>query len=606
MTLKGPANGRIVLNVKHLAPALLLLAGCGSSERIERLEARVAELERELGRGADAERPRSTPLETVLSKDPARLLTAAEARRDERTMSPAALAALSDFKLLEPTLDVSRNAISFSAVLRGPAERHLKDRKGAGFMRVVVPLSPEQLAKEGAYPALVRDPEASDAVLKPNREEMRRGRKVNVGDYLDVLSEKRVLLAFVDGKGLLNSGRRLFALVQPVEPGLEWIQCELPAPYAQGTEAYASLAKGLEAWRFDDQGWTEETEDAVLACLVWLARHQDVDGLWSPSRHVERCVEPRACPDGSGAESVRVGVSALCLLAFLGAGYSPDSREMYRGISFGNVLRSGLRALVELQSPAGAFDGDPSRPRAILNHALAAFAMTEAYGLTGHQPWADSARLAVRSLVASQNRDGGWGDAPGRSDGFVTGMTLLVFHSARVARMNVPEDVVRRATAYLASLRDAKGRIGYQSPGSQGAHVPGVNSAQEAHPILSQFPAILSPEERDRLDARVLERSALTETFVSSWRVTDYLYLWLATAAKYRLDGPWGPLWKSWSEPLRHVLVKSQKSSTDGCEDGSWAPRDAWSRAGSRVYATAVNALTLEIYYRYANTPWFK
>ena len=36
-----------------------------------------------------------------------------------------------------------------------------------------------------------------------------------------------------------------------------------------------------------------------------------------------------------------------------------------------------------------------------------------------------------------------------------------------------------------------------------------------------------------------------------------------------------------------------------GCEDGSWNPVGEWCLAGGRVYATAINALTLEIYYRY-------
>ena len=34
---------------------------------------------------------------------------------------------------------------------------------------------------------------------------------------------------------------------------------------------------------------------------------------------------------------------------------------------------------------------------------------------------------------------------------------------------------------------------------------------------------------------------------------------------------------------------------------GSWEPIDRWGGEGGRVYATAINALTLEVYYRYAN-----
>ena len=36
-------------------------------------------------------------------------------------------------------------------------------------------------------------------------------------------------------------------------------------------------------------------------------------------------------------------------------------------------------------------------------------------------------------------------------------------------------------------------------------------------------------------------------------------------------------------------------------KDGSWEPSDRWSVEGGRAYATAINALTMEVYYRYAN-----
>ena len=37
-----------------------------------------------------------------------------------------------------------------------------------------------------------------------------------------------------------------------------------------------------------------------------------------------------------------------------------------------------------------------------------------------------------------------------------------------------------------------------------------------------------------------------------------------------------------------------------GCGDGSWEPVGEWCLAGGRVYGVAINALTLEIEYRYA------
>jgi hypothetical protein len=49
---------------------------------------------------------------------------------------------------------------------------------------------------------------------------------------------------------------------------------------------------------------------------------------------------------------------------------------------------------------------------------------------------------------------------------------------------------------------------------------------------------------------------------------------------------------------MRDLLIKKQKRN--GHEDGSWDPETRWmGNPGGRIYATAINALNLEVYYRY-------
>ena len=82
----------------------------------------------------------------------------------------------------------------------------------------------------------------------------------------------------------------------------------------------------------------------------------------------------------------------------------------------------------------------------------------------------------------------------------------------------------------------------------------------------------------------------------------DFYYWYYGTLALFQFDGPDGKLWNQWEEALKDALGKHQKLRADGCTDGSWEPAvDRWGYAGGRVYATAINALTLEVYYRYAN-----
>jgi len=74
------------------------------------------------------------------------------------------------------------------------------------------------------------------------------------------------------------------------------------------------------------------------------------------------------------------------------------------------------------------------------------------------------------------------------------------------------------------------------------------------------------------------------------------------TLALFQYDGPKGPHWTKWNKALLEALVPHQRAKADGCKDGSWDTErvDRWAYAGGRVYGTAMNVLTLEVYYRYA------
>ena len=67
---------------------------------------------------------------------------------------------------------------------------------------------------------------------------------------------------------------------------------------------------------------------------------------------------------------------------------------------------------------------------------------------------------------------------------------------------------------------------------------------------------------------------------------------WCATAWA---AGP--STFRRWNKALQEVVLPLQVQR--GCQAGSWLPDGEWCAVGGRVYATAINALTLETYYRY-------
>ena len=79
----------------------------------------------------------------------------------------------------------------------------------------------------------------------------------------------------------------------------------------------------------------------------------------------------------------------------------------------------------------------------------------------------------------------------------------------------------------------------------------------------------------------------------------DFYYWYYGSLALYKYDGPDGPTWRKWNEAMVTALVDHQNRGGD--KEGSWEPESRWSCKGGRVYATAINALTLEVYYRYPN-----
>jgi hypothetical protein len=77
----------------------------------------------------------------------------------------------------------------------------------------------------------------------------------------------------------------------------------------------------------------------------------------------------------------------------------------------------------------------------------------------------------------------------------------------------------------------------------------------------------------------------------------DYMYWYWGSLALFLYDGPKGDFWSRWSKWLNETLAGHQN------KDGSWEPVDRWSADGGRVYATAMNALTLLVPTRYYIPP---
>ncbi len=355
-------------------------------------------------------------------------------------------------------------------------------------------------------------------------------------------------------------------------------------------------------------GATTQTEAAMLAGLRWLARHQAEDGRWAAAGFGSRCAKGPTCP-GIGDDDNDAGITGLALLAFLGAGYTHLSRDTYvdkptgRVICVGTVVREGLKWLMASQLQDGRF---PGRQYPTYNSAIATAAVAEAYGLTKAAIFKESAQRGVDYLLLSQNPYYGWRYSKrcGDNDTSNLGFVIMALHSAQMAGLVGIETGYDGARKYLDDVTDGTyGNVGYMIRGDAGSVRFPETSAWNIHRSMTGVGVMC----RTFMDGAPSHPSipagvAMLAADLPEWKKgnVDYYYWYYGTLAEYLGDAD-GVHWKKWNDALVKALLPHQHGEKDGCLDGSWdtdVDRTSFKGAG-RVYATALNTLTLEVYYRF-------
>ncbi|MBM79700.1 MAG: hypothetical protein CMJ78_03785 [Planctomycetaceae bacterium] len=373
------------------------------------------------------------------------------------------------------------------------------------------------------------------------------------------------------------------SVVRPnIDPILTQRNTRIPATYR-----LRSLAKRLEtALKY---GGTDASERAVEASLKWLALNQEAEGYWDADSHGAGKVKI----DEEGVDRKNAGINAdagltgLSILSFLGAGYTHEEGQ------YSQQINRALRWLIEQQDDDGFLGGNATRYARMYCHAIATYAMAEAYGMQS-DPTTDTGireplAKAIAYIVDHQNPSGGgWRYIKGqRGDMSMFGWQLMALKSAEIAGIPVPQQTKDLMIKFLndRGLGKEKGLAAYRwtdppTPPSKSMTAEAL-FCKQVMGIPRTHPACL--EAVEYLMERIPRRSE------------QNLYYWYyGTLAMYQHGG--GD-WRRWNESLRDSLIADQ--ITDGDEAGSWAPRVPWGPYGGRVYSTALSTLCLEVYYRF-------
>ena len=345
------------------------------------------------------------------------------------------------------------------------------------------------------------------------------------------------------------------------------------------------------------EGGSPGTESAVTSSLRWLHFHQDDDGKWDQDGFQKNC-DTRSGPacDGQGTSQYDVACTGMALLAFFGHGHT------HRVGLFKKTVKKGLEWLTAQQKPDGSM-GDRLVESWIYNHAIGTMALCEAYAVTRDYRLKYPAQKAVDFIRDAQNPGLGWKYNPrsGHNDTSVTGWMVMALKAAKTAGLNVEQSMFDGAINWFDRATNAQGKTGYIRPGDDGSIIRGVNENYAKLPTMTAA-AILCRIfcGQSRRDPKIIKGVEILQNNLPRWNkpsntMVDFYYWYYGTYAMFQYGGQ---TWQRWNRAMKHALLDNQRIG--GCTDGSWDPVGKWGIIGGRVYATAMNSLTLQIYYRYA------
>lgn len=300
---------------------------------------------------------------------------------------------------------------------------------------------------------------------------------------------------------------------------------------------------------------TPELNDAIKRGLAYLAKQQNDDGSFNADRY-----------GGS-----HVGVTSICLLAFLANGELPGRGE------YGTVVQKGLDYILQNAQESGLIASGNVSHGPMYGHGFATLFLGEIYGMSQDDDVRDALIKAVRLIVKSQNAEGGWRyhPIPYDADLSVTICQIKALRSARGAGIDVPKETIDNAIQYVKDCQNSRdGGFRYMVGGGSSAF------PRSAAGVASLY------------YAGVYQGDAITDGLTYLKRTLDrggdrggheYYGHYYCSQAMFIAGGQY---WADYFTKTRSWLLTSQRN------DGSW------NSSHGDHYATGMSLIILQMPYR--------
>ncbi len=322
---------------------------------------------------------------------------------------------------------------------------------------------------------------------------------------------------------------------------------------------------------------TPQSNTAVAMALEWFARHQLPDGGWSFDHSMHPGCRGQ-CRNPGNMRQARNGATAMALLPFLGAG------QTHREGKHRKNVQAGLYYLINNMKVSNRGGSLHESGGSMYSHGLAAIALTEAYGMTQDRALLQPAQAVVNYICYAQDPvGGGWRYQPRQpGDTSVVGWQLMALKSAHMSYLQVPPEVVKKASHFLDAVQANSGATyGYTGPGE--------GPATTAIGLLSRMYLGWNK------DNPALQRGVERMSNMGVSKNGNMYYNYYATQVARHWEGE---VWKKWNDQMHDWLINSQVK--DGHEQGSWYfSGDRHGDRGGRHYVTSMATMMLEVYYRH-------
>jgi len=196
---------------------------------------------------------------------------------------------------------------------------------------------------------------------------------------------------------------------------------------------------------------TPEVRTCVKKGLAWLSKQQTAQGSFGS--------------EGGGDNSA---VTALAGLAFMADGNMPGAGggEGPYGKNVEKALDYTLKACQESGLITTQGMGSP-----MYGHGFATLFLAEAFGQTQRQDVKEKLQNAIRLLVQTQNKEGGWRyqPVPADADISVTICEIMALRAARNAGIKIPKTTIDNAIGYVKKSQQPDGGFSYTLQGGGSA-----------------------------------------------------------------------------------------------------------------------------------------